>query len=254
MGDLEEQIYRTWVQLLVDYSREAAAIAVDTDIIIWQERDELPEIVFDIPISFFGLVKGSDHIRGEMERAMGLACSGHLDISGYRMVDDKEDLRFRYRVKLLDVEEGWQDVVRNLIANGENSNQGLVTEKVFAKKGKHPYIYNEMKFASQSEIKIAMEFEKRGVLFFPLPLAVRAETGSIYEDHREVDFLVCEDGCWGILEVSYHPDRYEKDAEKTTWFKKSGILFVQPYSAERCYETPEEVVDEFLTLLAKHKK
>jgi hypothetical protein len=117
-----------------------------------------------------------------------------------------------------------------------------------------PYVYNEMKFASQSEIRIAQEFEARYILFFPLPLAVRSETGNFFEDHREVDFLVCNDGTWGILEVSYHPDRFEKDAEKDTWFKKSGILCVQHYSAERCYNNAKEVVDEFLGILAKHKR
>jgi hypothetical protein len=42
---------------------------------------------------------------------------------------------------------------------------------------------------------------RKDVLFFPLPLAVRADTGIMYKDHREVDFLVCVDGTWGILEV-----------------------------------------------------
>jgi hypothetical protein len=111
-----------------------------------------------------------------------------------------------------------------------------------------------MKLASQSEIRIAQELESRKVLFFPLPLAVRAETGNFYEDPREVDFLICQDGTWGNLEVSFHPDRYEKDSEKDSWFKKSGILCIQHYSAERCYNSPSNVVEEFLAILAKHKR
>ncbi|OWK42963.1 hypothetical protein FRUB_02562 [Fimbriiglobus ruber] len=66
--------------------------------------------------------------------------------------------------------------------------------------------------------------------------------------------MVCDNGNWGILEVSYHPDRYEMDAEKTRWFKKSGILCVEHFPAERCYKEPEAVVNEFLSLLAKHKR
>ena len=111
-----------------------------------------------------------------------------------------------------------------------------------------------MKFASQSEIRIAQELEARRILFFPLPLAVRADTGDFYQDHREPDFLVCKDGVWGILEVSYHPDRYEKDSEKDSWFKKSGILCVQHYSAERCYNHFSDVVNEFLEILERHKR
>ena len=111
-----------------------------------------------------------------------------------------------------------------------------------------------MKFASKTEIRIAQELENRKILFFPLPLAVRAETGNFYNDHREVDFLICQDGTWGILEVSFHQDRYEKDSEKDSWFKKSGILCIQHYTAERCWEHPRQVVDEFLSILAQHKR
>jgi hypothetical protein len=125
---------------------------------------------------------------------------------------------------------------------------------VFFKKEKNILIYNEMKFASKTEIRIAQELENHKILFFPLPLAVRAETGNFYNDHREVDFLICQDGTWGILEVSFHQDRYEKDSEKDSWFKKSGILCIQHYTAERCWEDSRQVVDEFLSILAQHKR
>jgi hypothetical protein len=112
--------------------------------------------------------------------------------------------------------------------------------------------YNEASYASQSEIRIAQELEQRKVLFFPLALAVRADTGENWRDHREADFLVCDDGKWGILEVSYHPDRYERDKEKDAWWKQSGILCVEHYTAERCYNESARVIDEFLSILAKH--
>jgi len=142
----------------------------------------------------------------------------------------------------------------HLIVNAKDSNQAIVTEKVFSREKKQVYLYNEMKFASQAEIRIAQEFERRKILFFPLPLAVRNDTGNLFEDHREVDFLVCHDGIWGILEVSYHPDRFEKDAEKDSWFKDSGILCIQHSTAERCYNQPSAVVNEFLKILAKYKR
>ena len=55
--------------------------------------------------------------------------------------------------------------------------------------------------------------------------------------------MICRNGAWGILEVAYHPDRYEKDSEKDYWLKKEGILCVQHYTAERCYKESEKVVD-----------
>ena len=83
---------------------------------------------------------------------------------------------------------------------------------------------------------------------------MRAETGKNWQDHREVDFLVCDSGTWGILEVAYHPDRYEQDAEKDLWLKKSGILCIQHFTAERCYQEAAKVVTEFLGVLTQHKK
>lgn len=112
--------------------------------------------------------------------------------------------------------------------------------------------WNEV--SSQSEIRIAQQLEVKKVLFFPLPLAVRNDSGNDFRDHREVDFLICDEGLWGILEVSYHPDRFEKDSEKDTWFKKSGILCIQHYTAERCFNNPGDVVDEFLEILKKYKR
>jgi len=165
-----------------------------------------------------------------------------------------DDLPFVYRVRLIEVEQGWQNVVKKLITNAQDPNQALISEKAASKSGKQIYVYNEMKFASRSEIRIAQELETRKVLFFPLPLGVRADTGNFYNDHREVDFLICQDSVWGILEVSYHPDRYEKDSEKDSWFKRSGILCIQHYSAERCYDFSKEVIDEFLIILAKHRR
>jgi hypothetical protein len=123
-----------------------------------------------------------------------------------------------------------------------------------AKDGRPTHTWNELKYASASEIRIAQELEKRQVLFFPLAVAVRAETGKNWQDHREVDFLVCQNGAWGILEVSYHPDRYERDSEKDVWFKKSGILCIQHYTAERCYKDSQGVVEEFLGILAQYEK
>jgi hypothetical protein len=85
-----------------------------------------------------------------------------------------------------------------------------------------------MNFASQSEVRIAQEFEKRGILFFPLALGVRAHTSENWRDHKEADFLVCDDGVWGILEVSFHPNRFDTTRQngatiiRHTWWTTSS--------------------------------
>lgn len=252
MNELEAKLHRTWVQLLIDNGHaEIAAISLETEFsyeyCFYNEAERICCVTFSVPLSVLSYVNKSSQIRQVMEHTIKSICLDYI-------IYPDDDVSFNYRVKLIEVEDGWQNIVKNLIANSQNPNQALISEKVFFKKEKNILIYNEMKFASKTEIRIAQELENHKMLFFPLPLAVRAETGNFYNDHREVDFLICQDGTWGILEVSFHQDRYEKDSEKDSWFKKSGILCIQHYTAERCWEYPRQVVDEFLSILAQHKR
>lgn len=252
MDEFEAQLHRTWIQILIDANRkEVAALVIDGELNFLRTSWGIRGIVASLPSSAFVLAKNEKSISDVIYQSLQLLCEGHFFTeNGERL----QNLEIELRVKLLPVESDWQAIVRELIVNSKDSNQAVISEKVFARSGKDVLVYNEMKFASQSEIRIAQEFEKRKVLFFPLPLAVRRDTGIMYVDHKEVDFLVCKDGTWGILEVSFHPDRFEKDAEKDSWFKNSGILCIQHYSAERCYGSSSKVVDEFLDILSKHKR
>jgi hypothetical protein len=251
-SELLEKLHRIWVQVLINnYWNDYAAIIVDAELSFrkeWNQYDECPYqtgIIVDLPLNAYLIVVKDEEMQEVLKQHFWIIANGHTD---------KSYLDIVYRVKLLEIEENWQKTIKFLIAKSKDLNQGLVTEKAFARKGKEPIVYREMKFASQSEIRITQELEAKGVLFFPLPLAVRHETGNIYQDHREVDFLICLDGTFGILEVSFHPDRYEKDKEKDAWFKKSGILCIEPYPAEKCYDQPRVVVEEFLSFLSKYKR
>ncbi|WP_414751954.1 hypothetical protein [Anabaena sp. CCY 9910] len=253
-SQLLEKLHRTWVQSLInDYWNDYAAIIVDAQLVFdtgWSDYANdfctLGLLVY-LPLHLYSIVIRDENIQEVLKYHFAIIAQGHIWY-------DMSDFPIHYRVKLLDVEENWHKTIKFLIAKSKDLNQGLVTEKAFARKGKEPIVYNEIKFASQSEIRIAQELELKGVLFFPLPLAVRYETGNIYEDHREVDFLVCLDGTFGILEISFHEGRYEKDKEKDAWFKKSGILCIEHYPAEKCYNQPKYVVEEFLSFLSKHKR
>lgn len=157
-------------------------------------------------------------------------------------------------MKHLSVEEGWEKIARNLIVNARGTNQGLVSQICASRDGRPIHVWNELRYASAGEISIAQELERRQILFFPLPVAVRAETGVNWKDHREVDFLICHNGAWGILEVSFHPDRYEKDSEKDLWFNKAGILCIKHFTAERARTEPAKVVEEFLHVLKQYER
>jgi hypothetical protein len=248
---LIERIHRTWLQVLIDTKhREIAALLVDAELSLeWSNWH--PYVQIDLPSSAHSIIHNDKSIQDVISRSLTYVGRGYITDQNGNALDS---FSIEYRLRLVEPEDSWRAVVRNLIVNAKDPNQGAITEKVFARDGKEPYLYNEMKFGSQSEIRIAQELEQRKVLFFPLPLAVRAETGKSYLDHREADFLVCDNGVWGILEVAYHPNRFEQDAEKDLWFKKSGILCVQHFTAERCHSQPRQVVEEFLSVLAKHRR
>jgi hypothetical protein len=252
MEELEAKLHRTWLEVLVEGNfAEVAALAVDAELLINEGNWQPKGFIIDLAPSSFVLIKQNTSIQQIIDRTLNMVARGHIyDQNGVPI----EHLEIEYRIKLLEPENDWQQIIRDLIANSNDPNQGVVTSKVFARDKKQVYTYNEMKFGSQSEIRIAQELERRRVLFFPLPLAVRNDTGQLYKDHREVDFLICQNGVWGVLEVSHHLGRYEKDSEKDAWLKESGILCVEHRPSETCFSNPAKVVDDFLRILMQYKK
>jgi len=111
--------------------------------------------------------------------------------------------------------------------------------------------HDGLRFRSHTETKIYDALKKRGILFFPNATAVL----GVKNIRREPDFLICQDGKWGILEVmgdKYHPGTTAmKDHDRARLFKDYGMYVIEFYDANRCYNHPEEVVDEFLRLLSK---
>src|SRR5205809_5425507 len=110
--------------------------------------------------------------------------------------------------------------------------------------------YDDLRFRSPAEIAIYRGFKHRdGILYFPNAAAVLGGSGQ----KKEPDFLVCQAGKWGILEVmgdKCHARSAVKDHERARLFKAHGIRCIEFFSASRCEMAPESVVDEFLALLA----
>jgi hypothetical protein len=155
--------------------------------------------------------------------------------------------------RLAPPDEAWNKEMKALLTQFKGSNQGLISELMAARRDGRPlHTYNGLKYASFSEICIARELGQRNILFFPLPVAVRGETGLRWQNQREVAFLICHNGAWGILEVEWH--RYEMDLDKDLWFNKSGILCIEHYTDEHCRKTPDQVVDQFLGVLKQYER
>lgn len=247
-----ERVHRTWLEMLIQGGyRNVAAAVVDADLAIDRDQWQYSQMILNLPHTAYIIVRNDDELKQSIANTLSFVCHGYYVDQNDNVLDS---IPVDYRVKLLDAPEGWRSIARDAILNAKDPNQGFVTEKMFSKRRQQTLVYNEMKFGSQSEIRIAQELERRGVLFLPLPLAVRHETGENWQDHKEPDFIICHDGVWGVLEVSVHAARFEQDSEKRSWFERSGILCYRPYSGERCYNSSAEVVDEFLTNLAKFKR
>lgn len=250
MNDLPQKLLRTVIDLLMSYNMHPiAGLLVDAEIEFQYSNYDFDGILIDLPLLNFNVIDKDEYAKKAIIKGFQKVGMGHLSDQNGNPISE---FPVEFRIKLIEVEEDWKEKIKSLITNFKDSNQGVITEIAFEKENKSPLVYNEMKFASQSEIRIAQELEKQKVLFFPLPLGVRNDTGNKYKDHREVDFLICSEGKWGILEVSYHPNRFEKDSEKDVWFKKSGILCIQHYTAEKCYNDSQEVVKEFIGILSKY--
>jgi len=113
-----------------------------------------------------------------------------------------------------------------------------------------PIEHDGLRFRSRSEIRVYDELKKRDVLFFPNATAVLGGRGI----KREPDFLVCQQGRWGILEVMgepYHtPRNAVRDHDRARLFQDYRIFLIQFYDAGRCYNEPASVVDDFLRRLS----
>jgi hypothetical protein len=222
MDNFEKRLHRTWLELLLTRNlQEAAALVVEADLTSLRGQWETYGVSVDITPSAQIYIATNPDLKEILEQTLKIVATGHFEDQNGNAINE---IRIEFRVKLLDLDENWREVIKEKIVNSKDSNQGLISEKVFTRDGRKTLSYNELKFASQSEIRIAQEFERRKVLFFPLAVAVRNDGKNLYENHREVDFLVCQDGVWGILEVSYHPDRFEKDKEKITGLRSRAFF------------------------------
>jgi hypothetical protein len=135
-----------------------------------------------------------------------------------------------------------------LEAPPENEDTGLnVASLVSSGTIKH----DGLNFRSRTETRIYDALKRKKVLFFANATAVLGEKNI----KREPDFLVCKDGKWGILEVmgeSYHPSTTAmRDHDRARLFKDYGLICIEFYDAERCYNHSDEVVDDFLERLMK---
>jgi hypothetical protein len=110
--------------------------------------------------------------------------------------------------------------------------------------------WNYLRFRSETEKRIAAALDATRVLFFPNCVGrLSVDDGR---GNREPDFLVCDRGRWGILEIDgdvFHPSA-AKDHDRDRLFEAYGVRTIERYPWKRCFDDPNGVVQSFLHLLA----
>lgn len=151
--------------------------------------------------------------------------------------------QFSYRAATIDIGPEWRDELLEIARGRGVHNQAVDSSTAFT--------WQTLRFRSASERRIAEALDKAGAFFVPNCLARLGPVGS--RRTREPDFLVCDEGKWGILEVDgdpFHPPTTTaKDHARDRLFRAHGIRFIEHYDATTCYKEPDRVVREFLALL-----
>lgn len=155
-----------------------------------------------------------------------------------------------FQVENGDLPTNWRTELLEAARKKGTTNQGI-SETSF--KGKI-IEYANLRFRSQSEVKVAQALDARSVMYLANCMA---RVGSVGDRlNREPDFLVCYKGKWGILEIDgepFHPpSRKTQEDERDRLFKTYGVRCIEHYDATRCYQEANQVVTEFLDLLAKN--
>ncbi len=111
--------------------------------------------------------------------------------------------------------------------------------------------HDGISFRSRTEIVIYEALIKRGLLIFPLPVAVMGRKGTL----KEPDFVVSYNGRIGILEIhgdKWHPpETAAKEHERRRAFAKLGVNVYEIFGADRCQKDPDGVVNDFLLAFAR---
>jgi hypothetical protein len=146
--------------------------------------------------------------------------------------------------ELVDLDPNWRTELLEIARGNRVSNQ--------ASTAKAPRVWQNLRFRSESEVRIAKALDRAGVLFWANCRARLGGDGN--RQNKEADFLVCHQGNFGILEVDgepFHPPaRTVHDHERNRLFKAHGIRVCEHFDASECFERGDEIVAEFLRILA----
>jgi hypothetical protein len=102
---------------------------------------------------------------------------------------------FTVHAELVDIDPDWRSELLEIARGKGVHNQA--TEAARAR------VWMNLRFRSQSEIRIAQALDEAGAFFLPNCMGRLGQPTQ--RINREADFLICQDAKWGILEVDGEP-------------------------------------------------
>ncbi|RYZ93538.1 MAG: hypothetical protein EOP06_00420 [Proteobacteria bacterium] len=162
-----------------------------------------------------------------------------------KFVCNTSNIQTSFRANRIKAQSGWRKEALDRI-NGKSVNNQ-------AAGGDSPiHFYENNRFRSVSEIKLAQELDRRKITYFPNCRARSHYNGKV--GNVEPDFLIVHEGKCGIIEVDgdffHKPDAAVKEHARDRAFRSKGLI-VERFPSKRCYETPAAVIDEFLSVLTR---
>ncbi len=188
-------------------------------------------------------LSGANLSRANLSGANLSEASLYGTILAYEKISEdlqQENKDLKEKLSLLEIQ--FENLVEKQVERRLINNQGIKAKKS---------TWEGLRFRSEPERLIAKTLDEMGIMFFPLPSGrVMTEEGM---KTREVDFLICSQGLWGILECDgemWHPSA-AKDHKRDNDYKRHGLWFIQRFTGKECKAHPDKVVQQFLDMLHK---
>jgi len=239
----DEKIHASTVQFLIQVNKNDAAAALLACTFELQEEEHdwgvctSYGVLLRAPQFVYEMLNDKEHpVRNAIVQALEAVLPFEAKL-GYLLV----------RANLVEVAPEWKAQMLDIVLGKEVHNQGVSISN------RTMIIWQNLRFRSESEKKIAEALDRAGVLFIPNCLARLTTVEG--RKNKEPDFVICHQGRWGILEVDgepYHPpSRTVDDHKRDRDFRKYGIQVVEHFDARECYQQPDRVVKDFLDTLMK---
>lgn len=231
------------IRYLIDGGEdEAASVLLSCSLCVYNSGDTSfcgDEIHYAVHIELTG-PRAAFEILKQSENPITSAIQGAFEAI---LPNDRYIKHFTAHAELTNIDPYWREELLEIARGKGVHNQAVDDVKARS--------WMNLRFRSQSEVRIAQALDQKNVLFLPNCRGRLGEHGN--RSNKEADLVVCHNGKWGILEVDgepFHPpSRTVHDHERDRLFRRHGIRVVEHFDADRCYQNPDEVVTEFLKIL-----